>query len=1413
MSNTETAEPATERATRSTTARNPRRRARQSDNDTLQKAAPRRKRSKITNETYAPRDSTEGRPLETVGDAKTDEVDGAGETNSIVNGSIDGHSYEGVGTAKVNGNGHHRHRRAGSATPVLDVEMPVRGKKGTVKRVHRSDGTTILCANECYSVKLLPSTPKELKKEGLEYRGSILGNHALAITQEKALVWDYTAHVAASNVRTFNMPFSTRGETLPFGALVPSNGISHQDMGLVLVSADTGKVVFYESLDRATSLGMFQAKRASVDGTIPLSGTEAVVDIVPAAYATFVVTLSSGRIVSLTLKDMTGMPKVQSHFLKIEEVSSGGVFGSFSGFLKSNYRRDLTAVRTKDMARGVLQVVGLTAKAEVLLWELEWSGRSLYISSHELKETIVNELKDATSPELAGQADHAVALDFAIAHKESTENSQAIAHTGSKQSLDLFILLQIGGSDTTQYAVVEVSLPGDGSYNIERVHQLRSYSSDRPLSQYQKARLVVPKPGHSFYAVFEDAAIVAATVDLVDDSPEAQLHASYLQQDPFEDAIRLRSGKDLAFLDISEESPRGNHTSAIVFVRGAGLLRISAAEITSVPGGARIPAKSRIEQAVFHGVLQPENILDLSQQKRSEYSLEEIEAAAVTVSDEILRANTAFTNIISPTPHSMEVGLATKAKALKALVIFVTRTYPALPRSTMWQLLWDAEKLAAAQQLWLAFEEHVALTIKGEKRKATVMDELAAWFERDFDFYQRPELANEIAVRRFFACGLNYMERLLTNLQLLLQNFHDQEECAPQEGLKRVIQADDIWLRALETVFNFRSENCADYGILPELIDDGILIDKAEYVDLPEFWTSSLKLVDNTLKVADLSRDLTQKCYEPEELDADGHAMVNDIADNNARLVQIYCLQAQESISWYSSRPDKRQQEIADKMRQEYDQERYTQFRKLASVGRAESGMLLAEKYRDMDTLADMIIAEDQYLHEYSQEHDADRTQIAQFSADLHGKIQRYFRKYQKAWSDAFFDKLFASSGSGAKLLRAQKEWKEPLAKYLRGHPGRAKLCWINDITAESDYAHASQALAECAQAHETKLWSKKVELSLSKLALLAAEEAGTLPNSESQTNGAYKLQRSPQDELAILRIQEHVFKHFTPEIQLSVDEDAELVNCMDKYGRHLDKNSALWGVLEHGIATILRHGILEVEELIDTLTLMSVVIDSASDDNLQGSETLQALIALEAAASSLPPSRFETLLALIWKRAYIYDDWNSPDLQINKKQSDEERKGAIQFSTLWQTYHHVSEAEITTKPDAQVRILMPSECVGAACQPEDLSYRFPEPDILDPIINELRIQDEILSKFVTDRGLDAIAAQAERDVRQFLMAKADEEAEMRKQERHLQDSFAEDSGMQKLNGHMNGLNGYLHHDNEDEDEAEETDDGDVEME
>ena len=167
------------------------------------KTAPRRKRSKLSEDSYAPtRESVE------TGNA----ADGA---------AMNGHPRESMG-------------RREERTPAMsvDTELPVRGSKktGTVKRVMKGDGAMVLAMNKFYNVKLLPSTPKELRKQGVEFRGSLLPDQhlALAITREKAYVWDYTSHAPATGARVFDVPFSANGgELLPFGALVHGLSLIH----------------------------------------------------------------------------------------------------------------------------------------------------------------------------------------------------------------------------------------------------------------------------------------------------------------------------------------------------------------------------------------------------------------------------------------------------------------------------------------------------------------------------------------------------------------------------------------------------------------------------------------------------------------------------------------------------------------------------------------------------------------------------------------------------------------------------------------------------------------------------------------------------------------------------------------------------------------------------------------------------------------------------------------------------------------------------------------------------------------------------------------------------------------------------------------------------------------------------------
>jgi nuclear pore complex protein Nup133 len=892
----------------------------------------------------------------------------------------------------------------------------MRGKKPATKRALRGDGATVLAANKCYSVRLLPSTPKELRQDGVEYRGSLDKNgRALAVTREKATIWEYHAHNTAATPKVFDMPFAVKArEELPLGALVPSGGASSTDAGLVLVSATTGKVVFYESIDQAATYGRFQNKNIGVDGAVSLYSGERVVDLVSAEHAGFIVLLDSGRTAQLALRDVQGKPKVTVNFLRVTEPASGSFFGSFKGLLASDYKKDVTAVHTRaSKARGQMQAVSLTEGGEILSWELNWTGQPEYQATAQIREQLVAELRLLDIPELQGRVDNLSALDFAILDKPIAGTGLEVAKVGgdTHQPLHLLVLLRIGGNSMQSYAVAALTLSGP-KVSVHHIQYITKYHG-RPE---RKPRLVVPKPEHSIFVVFEDATVLLATREPIVESPEAQLSTSYIQPEPFEEAIYLRQGKDLASQDVSAESTKGgSHASCISFVKSAGLVRYSSVDVNSLARGPKLSAISQIEQAVFYGTLQQDNIIDFTNDSKQSYPLEDVEKAALAISDEIIRADTApqYTSFISHSPASMEQSLAAKARALKALAGYLRRSYPALPKSTMWRLMWDAERVAASQQLWITFEEHVAAASVGKKRKATLLDEICTWFQNEH-FTTRPEFANEDAVRTFFIGGLHHLEKLLGHAKVLMSNLKVEErDNEPEKILKLATQVNDVWCRALDTAFAFRGENAADYGILLEHLTDGVLTDLVEYQDLPEFWTSTDKLINDTTQIAELSRYFATKYFGEQVTDANGDAIAAELAQANPRLSSIYCLQAQEAVNWRKSRPGKQDREFAGKLEEKYAELRFNQLRDLAGVGQAIAGMELAEKWRDMRTLTIMVIAEEQYLADCAgnAKMPRDEKEKARVSLeDLKLRIQSYFDKFGEVWAEPFFERMFSGA-------------------------------------------------------------------------------------------------------------------------------------------------------------------------------------------------------------------------------------------------------------------------------------------------------------------------------------------------------------------------------------------------------------------
>jgi len=1347
MSASQTPELGSERTLRSN-ARNPRRRQRQSDGDSLRTTAPRRKRSKLSEDAFAPRGTPE-------------EMESEVASTTELNGHARGSTGAGRGS---------RSRNDSTPMALASTELAVRGgkKTGAVKhRALKGDGATVLTQNKVYSVKLLPSTPRELRQEGVEYRGSLgAGHHALAVTRTHAFIWDYSAHTQVTNARVFDVPFPAReGETLPFGALVTSGAST--DIGLVLISATMGKIVFYESIERAASLGLFQERKTGVEGTISgFASSETVTGLTSADHAGFILTLSSSRIVQLTLRDAQGRARIFTQPLRPGDAGSGGIFGSFKGLLSGTVKKNVTAVRTRALdQRGQMQAIALTERCEMQIWDLDWSGRYEFRSSIDLREVLAQELKSLESAETQGKAESMMAVDFVILDRAHSVRGHEVATLGAEQPLSVWLLLRSGYAGAHDYSVAEMSLAGD-RFDFERTLKLDSYHGS---SSGRKPRLLLPKPGHTAMVVFEDAVTLVATADVdFGDDPNAQLHeASYIQPHSFEDAVYLRSDKDLAILGACVEDTKTGHASSIAFVKGAGLVRVSATDPSGDVERTRLPAKSKIDQAVFYGAMQ-DNILDFSRRGDNSYTPDEIEEATLAISDEVLRCTTSF---IPANPTSIEAHLDYRARALRALVAHVRQNYPALSHTAMWQLMWDAEKVAAAQSMFKAFEEHKEAVSK-VKRTATVLDELCNQLEQHHGLESLEETREDDLVRRFFVKGLASIEYVLSHIRGLLEQLRDNESEPPEKVVRYVAEADDLWSRAMETAFLFRADNAAAYGIAPELVEEGVLSDKSEYVDLPEFWTSSKDILKASSNIAKLSRDFARHYYEQDVEEPEIDANIKAITLFNPRLIQVCCLVYRERIGWLSSRNTQKDRDMARSLQTNYEDERYDQFRSLASIGLANEGMQLAEKYRDMNTLTELIVMESQYyIDEVSDPnlHEEQKIVCGGLLAEIQTKITKYFEKFGEEWANAFFDEAFSGSRAGFMLDDAQTHWQGALTKYLRAEPTRAKICWINDVGAEEEFAHAGGVLVEAAVEQETKLWAKKVELSMAKLSLLAAQEGERKPSVEMKQVAA-----RPQRQLRIVEVQEKLYGHVYVEVRDALDQQAAVEMAMQKFGAGSRSYAVLHRLLETELDRVLDHQALSVEELIDVLTLMGSNVYSEESErpekNLEGTEFVLALQALDAAAPTISQGRFEMLLQLIWKRCYTHDDWvKITTSQAKRGRSESDTKASIRQTAAWRTFYALFSSQPSPlSPDSSIRVLPPSECLGAACMPEDLAHRFTEADLLDPILQDNKIQDELLTGYVTDRRLDEWIADAETDARRAFEVVMESEAEKAGREREM---------------------------------------------
>ena len=1146
--------------------------------------------------------------------------------------------------------------------------------------------------------------------------------YALAMTQSQAIVWRYVQGTRSAeqldplNIKLLH-PSNNSRHPLPLGVLVPTSA----EPALLVVMPTSGKITYWESLTSAASVDSNRQKLQSIQGTVGgmLSG-ETVTRITEAEPRAFVLTLSTGRLAHLIVNDPQGKPSINVHYLRDNGAQSGGVFGSLRGvFSNAGWRKDLAAVKAGDSwQRGQRYIIVATSKGSFQTWDLNWNGTHSLVNDVSAKDDLLHALVEGGDVFHDNKEHLFELLDFAILPKRGSGNE--VAEVDTIGCCKLLTLTVLKGAESSRYTLIGLTLAA-GSVTIDVVHPVKCYTTSLPAETQIKPQLLVPEPAQTAFLMFEKSIVLVSLVE-IEETPSSQLQMeARTLPDPFQDALDFRSSKPYKIVGCASEVHDRNQAqlSCVLMIYGFGLVRVSALpmrEGQSALDRATVTAKTKLEQAVFFGNL-PQDLLDFSPRSEISFDQEEVEAAALSVSHSIMSSTSVYIPSLSP---SMDQQLQRRSTALADLNKHLRQFYPPIGRPTRWKLLWSAEKMAAAKALWRCYNA----IISNQKRSSddqSVLAELVESLHESLKTENQPEHHETDGVRHWFIHDVWRLEYIIPWAQNMVELMfesavEDNKRIEPAIQARLVSEANDIQLSSLETAFAFREANIAVYGLEDEAMADGVLL--RGYEALPEIWTSTENIVERVKTMTDLSRELA--CLGEDDDANEGDPLpdlVLKLAADNPRQVQICCQTYIERFRWLQSRPEAESRAAGEKLKQAHFAVRKALFKSLLDVGQPEKAIFLAEKYRDMDALADII--EGEMLS-------ADSDDTVQL---LEERIYSYFVTFGTKWSNAFFKKHL-DGGKAVSILNGNAHFRKHLTQFLRHQPSYAKLAWIHEVTSEKSYVTAAEDLL-LAQKQETNLWSRKVSLGMSKLSLLAATG-----NGQVKDKSAKDATRTIDEDLAILAIQEKLCSHVKPTIGNALDADAEVDLALQNYGSNVRGKSTLRHNLERNFRKMLALEALPPEALIDTLTLIGGGSDSSDSEGFMGSRFFYAFKVLRLTSSRRSDPGFKELLEkFIWRRCMIQDDWkviNRTELKADA-QAEVETGATALFKTLREGFK--TDFWDKFEPLPPTKVLEAGTTIDALRASSHYTNN-PE-NALAVLAQDLEKEDELLEKYMEEGRLE----------------------------------------------------------------------------
>lgn len=1096
--------------------------------------------------------------------------------------------------------------------------------------------------------------------------------YAVAMTYDHALVWRYTQ---GNNLSESSKPLliklsnssNNHRSPLPFGIVIPTA----VEPAFLVVMPVNGNITYWESLSSAASIDLNRQKQQGTQGSVGgmMSG-EVIVRVTEGEPHGFILTFSTGRVAHLTVSDPQGKPSIKVQYLRSSAAYSGGVLGSLrSVFSNAGWRRDVAAVKAgSSWQRGQRNAVIATTKGQFQIWDLNWNGTHSLVYEIDAKEDIRKSLLLGGHIS-KGQNDQNDCpfeiLDFTFLPSENSRKE--LPRSIEKGDCKLLTLVVLKEFELSPFVLVGLNLV-DGTSNIDVIHPISCYTTPIQAESEFRPRLLIPEPAQTAFVIFEKSVVLVSIVE-VDDSPSSQLQMeAHTMPDPFQDAIDFQRTKKYRVVGCAAEPLDGSQmeSSCVIMVYGFGIIRISALPMKdgqSALERTRVTAKTKIEQAVFYGSLQ-QDLLDFSGRPEISFAQEEVEDAAMAVSESIMKSTSAYIPPISP---SMDQQLQRRSTALADLIKHLMKHYSQLTRLTRWRLLWNAEKMAASKEVWRSYNN--TISNKSEDGKH-LLAEIVEMLHEDYKVENNPENYETDAVRHWFIHDTWRLEYIIPWAQhaveeLFKESIEDNERQDSATQARLLSEANDLQLSALETAFSFRETNASLYGLGDEEMMDGVLVKGFE--DLPEIWTSRPSIVEKVKLLVDLSREMAIS-HDDEEDERMGR-LIEKLITDNPRQVQICCQTYIERFRWLKSRNDPQLISMGKELQRSHFIIRKILFRKLSDIGLGQEGIKLAEKYHDMSALADIV-------HHAMEEvvHRLDQLTISEFEADedrkilylLKGQIDSYFRKFGHQWADAYFTKHI-DRGQSIKVLEETHQYKKYLTFFLRTNTRFAKLRWINEVHSEANYAAAADSLRLVPEG-ESSLWNKKIELSMGKLATLAAQST-----KQADEASVHKALQTIDQSMAIIAAQEKLYDYIRPSLSHALDKEASTDLIKKQYCEsYLKDKPALHDALARNIIKLVARQALEPEDLIDTLTLMDEKNSHVNDEGFIGNRFFTALKLLELTSFEDGEHARKALEEkIIWRRCIIQDDWqaiNRTELK-DDMQVEVETGATALFKTLKEGY------------------------------------------------------------------------------------------------------------------------------------------------